>query len=178
MNFKKTSAHARLYKYIWSGKLPDNLCPYFWKVLAALLLFIPVVIARLPLYIKYVFVYIYFKFSKDVEERNLSYNEVIRFNERAGETSTGLIIYLGLICLVLLLFIEINWIKCILNAYSYNSVAATSGGIINVGVLLSLMGAYLNNKINNLEYAEKSPNLFTEFIKAKVRKYCPKITWK
>jgi hypothetical protein len=53
MNLSTSSWHVRLYKLAYGSYscLPTNLCPYFWKVLWALILFIPCQLLLLPVYL-------------------------------------------------------------------------------------------------------------------------------
>ena len=48
MNLKLNSWYVWLWDYTYSEKVPNNLCPLFWKLVVAILLFIPNVIFRIP----------------------------------------------------------------------------------------------------------------------------------
>ena len=48
MNLKLNSWYVWLWNYTYAKDVPNNLCPLFWKLVVAILLFIPNVILRIP----------------------------------------------------------------------------------------------------------------------------------
>ena len=49
MKLTKNSFNSKLYRWFYcTNQLPINLCPYFWKLLMAWVLLIPVVVITLP----------------------------------------------------------------------------------------------------------------------------------
>ena len=56
ISISKVSWHANFYKWFYQvWILPTSLCPYFWKLLLALILIIPVFSMSLPIYIYNIF---------------------------------------------------------------------------------------------------------------------------
>ena len=51
MELKLNSWYVWLWNYTYNKQLPSNLCPFFWKLILAIILFIPNFILRLPLVI-------------------------------------------------------------------------------------------------------------------------------
>ena len=48
MKLNKNSLHTKLYKFFWNKEPEDNLCPYFWKLLTAIVLLIPFLLFTWP----------------------------------------------------------------------------------------------------------------------------------
>ena len=48
MKIKTNSIHAKIYRFVYSSDLPMNLCPYFWSLIWAIVVFIPDLIIKLP----------------------------------------------------------------------------------------------------------------------------------
>jgi len=63
MKLKTSSLSAKLYRYFYeTEKMPKSLCPYFWKLVVAYLLILPLEIIGLP----YTIVMFLFKLNKNV----------------------------------------------------------------------------------------------------------------
>ena len=165
MKANTRSLHARLYKFTYKSELPTNLCPYFWKLVAAILMFIPNFILQLPI----LFCNLFTNKTKDNPKE---------------QRENGFFIYMGLVFLFIYCIGTYNMIKAMFNCYSYNEDLADSGVIINgliLTVLTTILCCILKNKHDERIYddiGEKEPNIIKEFIKAKYHKYCPKIDWK
>jgi hypothetical protein len=162
MKVRKNSLHAKLYKFTYDSKLPNNLCPYFWKLVFAFVVFIPNFIIQLPVLITKVFGY---------EKLDNVYNRC-----------TGFCIYLSLLIVYRILITNYHAFKEMIHCYSYDSSLATFGIIIDIIILfiLFIVGLvkiykYFKNKKRYLE--NNNENIITEFIKAKYNKYCPKLDW-
>lgn len=169
MELNKKSFHVWLYKITyntnrWSkneGQLPNNLCPYFWKLVIAFLVLIPNFVLQLPLLISDLFTTDKFEENKPGEYRMF-----------------GLISWITLVLTGLYIYSVIHWFKMMFNAYSYDQGLAICGIIITsifVGIIaIWRLFVYLKDR----PYKEKQPSIVKEFIKAKYNNYCPKIDWK
>lgn len=162
MKANKNSIHAKLYGVTYNSELPENLCPYFWKLVWATIILIPNIIIQLPALILKIF-------SKDSD-----------LDDCYERRKAGLGIYFALMILSLYLLPTINWIKAIFNCYSYSQEFAIIGGGLNsiIFIVVSFFFIrYIINKKSERIVEEKKPNIVTEFIKAKYNRYCPKIEW-
>ena len=172
MQLSKNSLSAKVYRdFYYTQRMPDSLCPYFWKLVLAWLftiLFFPLLIP----------VYIIKKISKDTETGSLGVKALI-----------GFLLYVALLFLFSIgVFISSIWITYRINTIMYQLFVG--GGIVLTVICLgsSYIGItylikYMKNK--SIKYdengikvtAQENPNLVAEFIKAKYNKYCPKINW-
>lgn len=159
MKANRNSLHAKLYEFTYTSDLPINLCPYFWKLVWATIIFIPNFILQLPALI----IILFTKHSHDYGERR----------NMGGAT------YLILMILFLYLLPTINWIKAIFNCYSYAQDLAIIGGIMNTIIFIASASFFIKYllKKRNKQIVEKQPSIVAEFIKAKYNRYCPKIDW-
>jgi len=183
----KSSWHAFVYQYIWSGNLPDNLCPYFWKVMLGLVFVIPVFFLRLLNYILFGVV----KLTDKVDEPATNYKDFIAelsysaSCKRSEENALCSLWYILVILVGFVFIAEYNWFKWLFNAYSYDWRIAGSGGLMNTVLaffilryfFFQLKDAYQEKYEIKKELKEKHPSILKEFIKAKKEKYCPKIDW-
>lgn len=166
MKLNLKSFHVWLYKITYTTnnydkRLPTNLCPYFWKLVFAFIVFIPNIILQIPIHIFDLF----------------SYN---KFDNRIGEYRIfGLITYVGIGFVLGYIYTIIQWFKMMFNAYSYDYRLAIVGYIVTsiLAIIFIVIGIleYYENK--EYVYKEKKPSIIKEFIKAKYNKYCPKIDW-
>lgn len=158
MKINYNSLNARLYRWFYcTNNMPDNLCPYFWKLALSVLLFIPAFVLRLPVTII-----------------NLtSYEEP---DNKLG-TCIGVSFAMWFVVLFVGHFIygNIHLIKYWMQTYSYDSYAATVTGVVDSLIVLVLIFYYRTRK--KRVYREQKPSIIGEFIRAKYGKYCPKITW-
>jgi len=178
MNLNLNGISARLYRWFYATNgMPQTLCPYFWKLVIAYMLFIPWAIITLP---SRVF---------DVEA------------DTGGERVFVSVLLWGMIlasiCVLstLSLFWGMDGEKTILGAMQraglftlclVTLVSMTFGAVYLVKYIQDRkrqkhreyiwddMGDYIKNPA----YVEPKPNLVKEFVKAKYNKYCPKIDWK
>lgn len=178
MKLNANSIHAKLYCWFY-GKhkeydLPNNLCPYFWKVVLAWILLVPYAVFCTP------FILIHEAFSKSYK------NGDNKFGERIG---ISFIIYIFLFAL----FVLGVGVGALFTTYEKGSLFANMmpGAILFWGVLI-IVGIYQGIKAligfiresrkvydehGYRVYPEKKPNLVVEFVKAKYNSYCPKIDW-
>lgn len=156
MKLSTKSWHAMLYNWVYRDNLPNNLCPYFWKIIIGLILVIPFTILALP-------ILIYSLIDKYVDDDMNLFMQGI----------AGFFIYLVLgICFIIL--------SPFLNMIGMNlPQQLISGGWFLIGFIGSCgIIALIKKSREKSKSKEKSPNIFKEFIKAKYNKYCPKIDWK
>lgn len=174
MTLNQNSTSARLYKWLYSAEsLPNNLCPYFWKVVLAYLIIIPYTLLALPYLIG-------LAISKESSKND-------SFGKRIG---IGFVLYFFMWCAAsVLCFIAMFFITPV--RHSLYEFMAMLGGLVCF-VCLAIGVGYLideykeNRRKSKIKYNEhgyriyKEPksNLIVEFVKAKYGKYCPKIDWK
>lgn len=155
MKIKRTSWHAKFYKAIYvANTLPTNLCPYFWKLVLAVI--------TLPIT------------SVSFLGRCRSFGD--RFAWLVAAFFIELVIFaVGLPFSIWLGFIsadnQINW---------HDFFIANGMGIAGCAAI-ALIG-YLCEMLSKRNYKtakvkEKQPNILVEFVKAKKNKHCPMIEW-
>lgn len=164
MKANKNSIHANLYQFTFNSELPGNLCPYFWKLVWATIIFIPNFIIQIPSRIQNLF---------EGEGR-----------DAVDHRACGTIIYLGLLFLATYIYSTYQWGKAMLDCYSYNSQFANTGIALNSIIIAVFLICLIRRIIKGMkkehegvEKKEKQPSVVIEFIKAKYNKYCPKIDW-
>lgn len=153
MKIKRTSWHAKFYKAIYvTNTLPTNFCPYFWKLVLAVI--------TLPIT------------SVSFLGRCTSFGDrfswifITAFIE-------GIIFSVGLLLSMMFGLIsptsKINW---------HEFLIANGMGI--AGCATIALFVYLIDKLSKREHKaakEKQPNILVEFVKAKKNKHCPMIEW-
>lgn len=162
MKANKNSLHAKLYRFTYVSELSKSLCPYFWKLVFAFIVFIPNFIIQIPALIM------------DFCQKNSSSDA----NERRG---TGTILYILTIALIYYIGATYNWIKAMFHCYSYTQNLANGGWFVNLVILLVLIGygiSALKDKLKEKKYNKPvKESIVKEFVKAKLNNYCPKIEW-
>jgi hypothetical protein len=131
------------------------LCPFFWKLVLAIILFIPNFILRLPLVIVNIF-------TKKIEKES---------------SALGVIIWLILSAFTITTYSLFHFFMYLFDAYSYDSGAANCGGIVLVSLGVGIIYNYLHNKSYYLENTLKN-NIIISYTKSVYGKYCPRINWK
>lgn len=180
MKLNANSLSAKLYCWFY-GKpknyLPNNLCPYFWKLVLAWVLLVP--------YSLFCTLYILT-------------SEIFNDNYKNGDHKSGERIGMSAILngIVFMLLLMINVVVCFFVDYTPKSIfsALLPPGIM-VWVVVICFSIYYGIKalVEHIKdrriprdengytiysgYKEKKPNLMVEFVKAKYGKYCPKIDW-
>lgn len=160
MKLSTNSLSAKLYRWFYDqNEMPNNLCPYFWKLVIMYILIIPYVIITLPSQI------------------------VFKFEQNDKETNIAMSIFLFLLIFVIICMISVPVILLFdLNPNEFWR-NIFSGGVIS-WVFLITIGIYygfkylfqkLKQKLNETE--KKNSYILVEFVKAKYNKYCPKIDW-
>ena len=178
MELNRNSISARVYRNFYeTSNMPESLCPYFWKLVAAW----PVTILFLPLLLPF---WIGDKFNKDKSNR-------MPFPAQAF---IGLIFYLlsyFLFCIGVT--ITSFWITYSEKSDWYPRYVLGWFAIGVIAICLIIYGIMEWKKqlhIKKIERRydaegnyihseeEEKPNIIVEFVKAKYNKYCPKIDWK
>lgn len=173
MKLNYNSFSSKLYRWIYytdDMEMPTNLCPYFWKLVVAYIIALPVLVLTLPIELIRLFV-------KDKEKM---------------EAPLITRIFMSVIFAFALLFIAAVLAPISL-FFGYTPIEDSSiehlisGGIFIwvVGIIFAigygikyLYDRHKNRRknISTSDETEKS-NIVVEFVKAKYNKYCPKIEW-
>lgn len=177
MKLNSNSLSSKLYRWFYgTNDLPNNFCPYFWKLLLAWITLIPYVLFCIPVIIyemrdKYKGIY---EYSDNSVGKRLGYSIGIYF----------------------LLFV--GW--CLLSVFSLLFTTVEEETFLEFCVILGTLFWFVfiligsielvkhireKNKQRKIKYDENGrriweepkPNLFVEFIKAKYNKHCPRIDW-
>lgn len=176
MKLDFNSPISKTYRWFYvTDQMPQNLCPYFWKLVLMWILIAPYTILSVP----------YMIFYKNDKASSIG--------EKPG---SGLIIWGFLAMVASMIFsISLFWIKFPKDSFLLN-VQVTGVllwmvliFVVVYQVILWIREKYKESKIkydeNGLriweykEYKEeKSHSIIKEFLKAKYNKYCPKIDWK
>ena len=175
MELNKNSISSKLYRWFYgTNGLPNNLCPYFWKVVLMYLTIIPYILISIP-------VVVYDMFDKQYENTDRSTGG--RLGVSIG-VYAGVLILISLITSVVGLFTHIEpksfwefsqflgwllWLGLI--------VAGVLHGITYLREYTTTDKSYYSETEKKWIYKKTKVNLTTEFIKAKYNKYCPKIDW-
>lgn len=160
MKASRKSIHAKLYEFTYISDLPENLCPYFWKLVFAFLMFIPNFILQLPSLIVASF----------VKTHGLDNSK----EKREG----GILLYIVMAMICGYIHINIQLVKAMLGCYSYCQNCANAGWLIDSLILTVIIVLLTRRFIGKSKRSEeKKPGIVSEFIKAKYGKYCPKIDW-
>jgi hypothetical protein len=178
MRLNKNSVTSRLYKWFYGvaeyQELPNNLCPYFWKVVLMYLTFIPYVLFSIP-------VVVYDLFDKNYDNGDRSTGE--RMGVSAG-------VYIALFALSALVF-GIVGLFVNFEPKGFFMFMRMVGSMI--WVVLIVVGiiegvkylreystkdeSYYDETQDKWVVKKAKVNMTAEFIKAKYNKYCPKIDW-
>jgi hypothetical protein len=176
MKLNSNSISSKLYRWFYGTKeLPNNLCPYFWKLVLAWLVFIPYSLFCLPVILHELF------------DKNYKYTD----------NSTGKRIGFSLGIYVILFFIfsmlsVIGWFFVLPEKDSFYQFMGTIG--ILFWIVLIVIGGIEGTKAliewnyrRKIKYDENGYRIYdepkektyliVEFTKAKYNKYCPKIDW-
>lgn len=135
LSISKTSWHALFYKWFYNGyRMPQSLCPYFWKLLLAILVMPVIGPFSLPIY----FIFKFFKKS--------DLARTMKGMKRSGEALVGGFIYMLIMCVV-------GFIITIEEFLSNSKIGSwESAGFFMVGLIGFILLCYW---INNLMEAIK-----------------------
>jgi hypothetical protein len=178
MKLNSNSISSKLYRWFYgTNDLPNNLCPYFWKLVLAWLVLIPYSLVCAPVIIM-----------------ELIDGDGYRYQDNSTGKRIGLsaLVYFILFC-VMCMISFIGWFFVLPEKDSFYGLMGTIGSLVWVAVIIT--GAiegykafeewnyrrkikYDENgrRIYNFHKEEKT-YLIVEFAKAKYNKYCPKIDW-
>lgn len=177
MNLNLNGISARLYRWFYATKdMPQTLCPYFWKLVIAYLLFIPWAIISLPIRVigidtdssgeKFIMSLILWTCVCMGLCGLFSITAFWKFYDE--QTFLGKVQRAGIITLIIvtLLSLAIGIVYLVGHIKDRRTIKQLEYIWSDEGV------------VKNPDYIAPKPNLVKEFIKAKYHKYCPKIDWK
>jgi hypothetical protein len=162
MKLNQNSLSAKLYRWFYkTDTMPTNLCPYFWKLVTAVILSPLLAIYTLP-----------YEIINYKRQRWDTYGDML------GESLSCWLLIAAVICMIS----PLGFFFYIPNKSSLLWVIMGVGGIlwgclIVVGITWAIIKTveHLQSKKSN---TEKTDNIIVEMVKAKYHKYCPKIDWK
>lgn len=175
INYKSTS--ARLYREFYNTKkMPESLCPYFWKLVFAW----PSTILLSPLLIP-------FWIANKLDKSDTDIPVI-------GKAFIGAILY-GCLFLVFCMGVSISsiWITYYQKTVWFQWYIGgflVMFGLLVAGIILLYQRWKDKRHLKRLESSwdengnyipienRTKPNIIIEFVKAKYNRYCPKITWK
>ena len=178
MRLNKNSVSSRLYKWFYAVSeyqgLPDNLCPFFWKLVLMYVTIIPYTLFSIP-----VVVYDLFDKRYDNGDRKTGERLGISFG-----VYFALWLLVGVITTIVGLFVKIEpksfWEFTQLLGYLVWFIAIIIGVVEGFKYLRDYSTqdeGYWDHTQDKWVVKKAKINLTTEFIKAKYNKYCPKIDW-
>jgi hypothetical protein len=162
MKLNQNSLSAKLYRWFYkTDTMPANLCPYFWRLVTAVILSPLLAIYTLPY-------------------------EIINYKRRRRDTYSDM---LGISLSCWLLIAAVICMISPLGFFFYIPDKGSSlwvimgvgcilwGSLILAGITWAITKTvkYLKSKKSD---DEKTDNIIVEMVKAKYHKYCPKIDWK
>lgn len=164
VNLKSNSIHARLYRWFYNSRLPDNFCPFFWKSLMMFVVIVPFTAICLPWIVVA-------KLDKDGSSDEM---------DPGSRMFAGFIMYIALyIAFSMIIAVSSFWIYFEKDSFFYNT--STAGFICIFGVLVlgatALIRFLIEKRREKKAGKIQSHNVLVEFIKAKYNKACPKINW-
>lgn len=186
MKAKRNSISARLYRWFYfTDEMPNNLCPYFWKLVIAYTLILPLTAICIPVILK------------ELKEGHYSEEDWFQRIALSGVIwGMGFLSFLALFSPITLLIWGWFSEKSLFHSWQFVGIIVWS---IVLVVLLTTAISYVISKrkekkrkraqeymwnedgewVPNPDYVphEERKNLLVEFIKAKYHKYCPKIDW-
>lgn len=161
MKLSTKSWHSWLFRYTYGkDNLPDNLCPYFWKLVLAMILFPVLFIFCLPAFILC---------------RSTGDNDLFEEGVFSPALAFSFVINLALVLIIGMIGMWFDFNNEFLVA------AGGCGWLIAICAGIDQLVRYIKSKrvkTYGTMYREEKPSILIEFIKAKYNKYCPKITWK
>jgi len=184
MELNLNGVSARLYRWFYvTDRMPESLCPYFWKLVIAYILVTPVAVLILPIFL--------------FKQQDLVETPSHRF-------FIGVILWVVLSLAIMMIVGPLSTLFTgFLHDGSFLAIIQSMGFLtLFVVVTISLVAGiiYLASKIKeenrrrrsewiwdeygdyikNPDYSPYAakPNIIIEFIKATYHKYCPKIDWK
>jgi len=162
MKLNQNSLSAKLYRWFYkTDTMPTNLCPYFWKLVTAVILSPLLAIYTLPYEI-------------------INYKRWHRYTY--GDMLGMSLAYWCLIAVVICMISPLGLFFYIPDESSLLWIMISVGLICWLSLIVfgtawafAKTKEHLQSKNSN---TEKTDNIIVEMVKAKYHKYCPKIDWK
>lgn len=177
MKLKSNSISSKLYRWFYgTNELPNNLCPYFWKLVLAWLVLIPYSLVCLPVILM------------ELSDQFYGYND----NSTGKRIGMSALVYFVAFCAMCMVsFIGFFFVTP--EKDSFYMFAGTVGAMvwvfsIVIGIIEGHKALKEWNRNRKIKYdengrriwnqpKEEKTYLVVEFVKAKYNKYCPKIDW-
>ena len=162
MKLNQNSLSAKLYRWFYkTDTMPTNLCPYFWKLVAAVILSPLLAIYTLPY-------------------------EIINYKRRHWDTYGDMLgMSLAYWCFIAVIICMISPLglffyipdkdSLLMGMMVFGFCVWASLIVVGIGWGIYAIVKFLKSKKSN---TEKTNNIIVEMVKAKYHKYCPKIDWK
>jgi hypothetical protein len=166
MKLNQNSLSAKLYRWFYkTDTMPTNLCPYFWRLVTAVILSPLLAIYTLP-----------YEIINDKRSRRDTYGDML------GTSFVYWAIITAVICMISTLGLffytpdkdSLLWVMMAVGFCLWSC-------LIVIGITWAIVKTveYLRNDNHSKKSnAEKTDNTIVEMVKAKYHKYCPKIDWK
>lgn len=181
-DLSQKSWHCQLYRLIYGHELPTNLCPYFYKVMLAIILFLPLIM----------FTAVAALFAEVV---NLFHAKEVRFHlyqdakSESGLLSRDMLAAAFVVNWVCFYVFELIWFPFHYNEKGPLTTMGFGIYICTAAILLSIVNYFLFKGIDWLidkmrtsksapKTESKESSLVLSYIKSKYQKHCPKINWK
>jgi len=162
MKLNQNSFSAKLYRWFYkTDTMPTNLCPYFWRLVTAVILSPLLAIYTLP-----------YEIINYKRRRRHTYSDIL------GTSLTYWFFIAAIICMIstLSLFFYIpDEDSLLMVMIVFGFCVWGSLIIVGIGWGINEIVKYLKPKKSD---NEKTDNIIVEMMKAKYHKYCPKIDWK
>lgn len=176
MQLNKKSWYVIYYKWFYTtDMLPYNLCPFFWKLVIALLLS-PLELLAIPS----LFLLLH-RIKKDrrvyteYTAVSSSFDNQMYVNDGDYKPRHLIGVLIFTLCATLYCSIAM-WFTTNTIIFTIGALGICSLTVIIFAILVTL---YLDYRRGKKDYnVEKKKYIITEFVKAKYNKYCPQITWK
>jgi len=160
MKLSKKSFSAKLYRYFYSindCEMPKSLCPYFWKLVIAYLLFIPLEILATP--------YNLFHIIMNKIQKKDAFHDICSHDM----TPISKVFIVALISIILFA-IFYAFIPLIHLFHPVSKNMLINAYILDCAfIILGIIGFFAWYKDND--------NLAKTYISAKVKRICPRIEW-
>ncbi len=166
MQLKTNSWYALLYKFTYNSDLPQNLCPLFWKLVWAIIVFIPNGLLQGPYLV-----------VKRIDRPGTPYRDSWDDNPYEHRIRGFLtLIVLGLITAVITTQYQlIKWILGFNYFINWAEIGAMIDAVVLILLIIFAIIKYYESR--SPVYKEKKPNILVKYIKAWYHNYCPKIDW-
>lgn len=164
MILNKNSITAKLYRWFYgASNMPNNLCPYFWKVCFMWIVLLPYSIIAIPAII----------FRKQIGKDKGVFDKAFLSG----------ILYLVLYFIFATIYFGFIFLsgKLSTNPPITEMMGAAIwciGIMIGIGYLVAFIITWIKSKMARATTSTPQSSLIKEMIKAKYNKYCPQIDWK